>query len=69
VKVTRGPATTYAWPAFALRQAPDPPPDLWLAMLTCVRFSNLGVRNDIGLPLIERVGIGADGTWHYFWSG
>ena len=48
---TRGPATTYAWPAFALRQAPDPPPDLWLAMLTCVRFSNLGVRNDIGLPL------------------
>ena len=22
-----------------------------------------------GLPLIERIGIGADGTWHYFWSG
>ena len=26
-------------------------------------------RNDIGLPIIERVGIGADGTWHYFYSG
>lgn len=69
VKVTRGPATTYAWPAFALRQSPDPLPDQRLAMLTCVRFANLGVRNDIGLPLIERIGIGADGTWHYFWSG
>ena len=44
-------------------------PEAVFAMLACVRFSNLGVRNDIGLPLIERVGIGADGTWHYFWSG
>ena len=69
VKVTRGPATTFVWPAFAMRQAPDPEPELRLAMLRCVRFANLGLTNDIRLPLIERLGIGADGTWHYFWSG
>ena len=69
VKVTRGPVTTFVWPAFAMRQAPAPPPEPRLAMLTCVRFANLGLTNDIGLPLIERLGIGADGTWHYFWSG
>lgn len=65
----RGPVTTYVWPAFAMRQRPDPAPEERLVMLTCVRFANLGARNDIGLPLIERIGIGADGTWHYFWSG
>lgn len=69
VKVARGPATTYVWPAFAMRQSPDPGPEQRLAMLRCVRFSNLGLTNDIRLPLIERLGIGADGTWHYFWSG
>ena len=69
VRTTRGPVTTYVWPAFAMRQRPDPSPDVRLAMYSCVRFANLGARNDIGLPLIERIGIGADGTWHYFWSG
>ena len=69
VKTVRGPATTYVWPSFAMRQAPDPAPELRLAMLRCVRFANLGLTNDIGLPLIERIGIGADGTWHYFWAG
>ncbi len=69
VQTTRGPVVSYVWPAFAMRQAPSPPPELRLQMLTCVRFANLGLVNDIGLPLIERIGIGADGTWHYFWAG
>jgi hypothetical protein len=38
-------------------------------MYRCTRFANLALRNDIGLPIMERVGIGADGTWHYFYSG
>ena len=69
VKTTRGPVTNYVWPAFAMKQRPDPSPGERLAMLRCVRFASLGLANDIGLPLIERIGIGADGTWHYFWSG
>ena len=68
-KVTRGPVVTYVWPAFAVKQRPDVSDEMRLAMYRCSRFANLGLRNDIGLPLIERVGIGADGTWHYFFSG
>ena len=68
-KVTRGPVTTYVWPAFAVKQQPDVDDETRLAMWRCARFANLGLHNDIGLPLIERVGIGADGTWHYFYSG
>jgi hypothetical protein len=68
-KVTRGPVVTYVWPAFAVKQAPAPSPELRLAMYRCARFANLNLRNDIGLPIMERVGIGADGTWHYFYSG
>ena len=68
-KVTRGPVITFVWPAFAVKQAPDPSPELRLAMYRCARFANLALRNDIGLPIMERVGIGADGTWHYFYSG
>ena len=68
-KVIRGPVTLYVWPAFAARQTPDVSADMRLAMWRCTRFANLGLHNDIGLPLIERVGIGADGTWHYFYSG
>ncbi len=68
-RVSRGPAVLYVWPAFAARQRPDPSPDERVEMYRCSRFANLGLRNDIGLPLIERVGIGADGVWHYFWAG
>jgi hypothetical protein len=68
-RVTRGPVETYVWPAFAARQKPDPSAEERLAMYRCSRFANILLTNDIGLPLIERVGIGADGTWHYFWAG
>jgi hypothetical protein len=69
VKSTRGKTEIYIWPSFAVVQKPDPSPDERLAMLRCVRFINLGLTNDIGLPLIQRAGIGADGTWHYFLAG
>ena len=68
-RVRRGPVETFVWPAFAARQKPDPTPEVRLAMYRCSRFANILLTNDIGLPLIERVGIGADGTWHYFWAG
>jgi hypothetical protein len=69
VKSTRGKTEIYIWPSFAVVQKPHPSPDERLAMLRCVRFINLGLTNDIGLPLIQRAGIGADGTWHYFLAG
>lgn len=68
-RVTRGPVVTFVWPAFAVKQTPDPSSETRLAMYRCARFANIGLRNDIGLPIIERIGIGADGTWHYFYSG
>lgn len=69
VKATRGRVALYVWPAFAMRQRPDPDPLERIAMYRCARFANIALTNDIGLPMIERVGIGADGTWHYFWAG
>jgi hypothetical protein len=68
-RTKRGPVENYVWPAFATRQRPDPTPEDRIAMYKCSRFANVLLTNDIGLPLIERVGIGADGTWHYFWAG
>lgn len=67
--ITRGPIVTYVWPAFAAKQRPDIAPETRIDMYRCSRFANIRLVNDIGLPLIERVGIGADGTWHYFFSG
>ncbi len=68
-RVRRSPTETWVWPAFAARQRPDISGEERLAMYRCSRFSNILLTNDIGLPLIERVGIGADGTWHYFYAG
>ncbi|MDB5572369.1 MAG: hypothetical protein JWN93_3552 [Hyphomicrobiales bacterium] len=65
VKSTRGPSTTYVWPAMALVPAKNPREDDLLALYSCVRFANVGQEQ----PPVERLGIGADGTWHYFWSG
>ncbi len=69
VKITRGPAETFVWPAFAIRQDPNLSSEQRLAMYTCVRFVNLALTNESGLPLIARIGIGSDGTWHFFWTG
>jgi hypothetical protein len=69
VKSTRGSTVSYIWPHFAAVQKPDPTADERLAMYRCVRFANLALTNDIGLPLMQRAGIGEDGTWHYFLAG
>ena len=68
-KIVRGSSVTYIWPAFAAKQGPNPDPDTRIAMYRCSRFANLSLHNDIGLPLIERVGVGADGVWRYFFAG
>ena len=65
---TRGKAQMYVWPAFALKPPPDPSPDERQLMLACVRFADLGRSDAAGRPPPMRVGIAADGVWHYFWS-
>ena len=68
VTVTNGPTRMYVWPAFA-RKAPDnPTSDARQAMLSCMRFADLRGAGAGGAPQPMEVGIGADGTWHYFWT-
>ena len=68
MKITRGQSVTYEWPAFAsLKDAPASE-EQQLAQWRCTRFANLAAWGD-SAPPVERIGIGADGTWHYFWSG
>ena len=43
-------------------------PDERQVMLRSVRFADLGRIDVFGHPPPMRVGIGADGVWHYFWS-
>ncbi len=68
--ITRGPVVTYEWPAFAARTFSEASEDERREMWRCVRFASLASSADKALdfktPAIERIGIGADGTWHYF---
>ena len=61
VKITRGPVVTYEWPAFSAASASD---EERAQMWRCMRFAALPSLDSA--PVIERIGIGADGTWHYF---
>jgi len=63
---TRGKTQMFIWPAFALKPPADPSPEERQIMLGCVRFADLG--SAAGRPAPMRVGIAADGVWHYFWS-
>ena len=65
VKITRGPAVTYEWPAFAARSLLEASEEERLEIWRCMRFSSLASSPDKP-PALERIGIGADGTWHYF---
>lgn len=69
VRVTRGPVVTYAWPSFALAPPAAPTDDERAQMWRCVRFSAFASAPEAAPPAVERIGVGADGTWHYFWSG
>jgi hypothetical protein len=68
VRIRRGPFESYEWPAYA--RAPTAPSDEdgWRALWSCVRFSDLARSNADGRPHVMRLGIGAEGVWHYFWS-
>lgn len=73
VKSLRGQSVTYVWPAFTLTQeGPATRQELNAEELSqqwsCVLFSSLS-RNLDKPPAVQRIGIGADGTWHYFWGG
>lgn len=65
---TRGKTQMFIWPAFALKPPADPSPEERQIMLACVRFADLGRADKSGRPPAMRVGIAADGVWHYFWS-
>lgn len=68
VSIARGPTTLYEWPAFArLEQAPSNEREAH-AQWRCVRFADLTRSNAEGKPHATRIGIAADGVWHYFWS-
>ncbi|QGM44876.1 hypothetical protein [Methylocystis heyeri] len=64
-RIQRGPVTIYEWPAF-----PGPPATEAeeRAQWSCVRFSDLAHSQEEGRPRVMRMGFGADGVWHYFWS-
>jgi hypothetical protein len=66
VTVKRGPTVLYVWPAFARRPLVEPSPEERAIVLTCVRFDDLA--NHDGAPAPMELGIGADGTWHWFWT-
>lgn len=66
VKSVRGQSVTYVWPAFALTQKAPATEEELAQQWRCVLFSSL--KEDRPL-VVQRVGIGADGTWHYFWGG
>ena len=68
VKITRGQSVTFEWPAFASVKPGAASEDEQLAAWRCTRFAALAASGD-SAPPVERIGIGADGTWHYFWSG
>ncbi len=64
-RISRGPVVTYEWPAFAARTLGEASEDERREMWRCVRFAGLASSLD-KTPPVERIGIGADGTWHYF---
>jgi hypothetical protein len=68
VTVTKGPTTLYVWPSFAVAPLVDPTPEERQIMLACVRFVDLHGAEPNGKPAPMEIAIGADGTWHYFWT-
>lgn len=68
VKITQGPFATFEWPAYARTPAPPSSEEEARALWSCVRFADLPVSNAEGKPRVMRLGIAADGVWHYFWS-
>ena len=68
VREIRGPVTMYIWPAFAVSPPQQPTPDERQLMLTCLKFADLGRLDASGREPFMRLGLGADGMWHYFWN-
>ena len=68
VRIKRGPFESYEWPAYARTLSPPGTDREWRALWACVRFADLGRSNAEGRPHVMRLGIGADGVWHYFWN-
>lgn len=67
LRETRGPSVSYVWPVFPARNRASGSAQ-FLAPWRCVRFADLTATAPGGGPLIHRIAIGQDGTWHYFWT-
>jgi hypothetical protein len=68
LRITRGPFESYEWPAYARRPTPPTNEEESRALWACVRFVDLAPSNAQGRPKVMRIGVGADGVWHYFWN-
>ncbi|WP_244613270.1 hypothetical protein [Methylosinus sp. Ce-a6] len=68
LRVARGPFEAYEWPAYARRPTPPANEEEARALWACVRFFDLVSSNADGRPKVMRIGVGADGVWHYFWN-
>ena len=67
VIVARGEFRMFVWPAIALRIPAEPTRDERIAMASCLRFADLRTLST-PTPPVQKIGIGGDGTWHYFWG-
>ena len=68
VAVARTSSMTYVWPAYVYGPILPEDPDALMALMRCVRFSVATIEAE-PLAKIDRIGIGEDGTWHFFWQG
>jgi hypothetical protein len=68
VRIRRGPFDSYEWPAYARTLTPPSGEEESRALWACVRFADLPRSNAEGRPHVMRLGVAADGVWHYFWS-
>ena len=68
VAVARANSMTYVWPAYIYGPVLPEDPDVLMALMRCVRFS-VATTDAEPLAKMDRIGIGADGTWHFFWQG
>ena len=60
------PRETYVWPSFAARKIDNLAPDELVELYKIVTSADYDEMKTAGKYIFYGVGIGADGTWHYF---
>ena len=67
-QMSQGKYLSYVWPAFAFAPPVAVADDEKINQIRCLRFVDLGKSGEDGRPPYYRANIGADGTWHWFWT-